>query len=63
MSANARSAVIAGAIALVIYVVISLLTGQSFGGAIGFGLLLGVFCAAVTFAISTLVARSRHRQV
>ncbi len=60
MSHNIRSALIAGAIALVIYVVIATLTGQDFGPALGFGVALGVFTAVVSFVIYQLIARSKQ---
>ncbi len=58
---HVRSALLAGTIALVIYVVIATLTGQAFGAALGFGLALGAFTALVSFAVYTLIKRTRNR--
>lgn len=58
---NVRSALTAGAIALVIYVVIAVITGQAIGAALGFGLALGVFTALVSFAIYTLITNSKNK--
>lgn len=58
---NVRSALLAGVIAFLIYVVIATITGQSLGAALGFGLALGVFTALVSFAIYTLITNAKNR--
>ncbi|MDQ2839022.1 MAG: hypothetical protein M3Y49_00860 [Actinomycetota bacterium] len=58
---NVRSALLAGVIALVIYVVIATITGQTLAAALGFGLALGVFTALVSFAIYTLITNAKKR--
>ncbi len=54
-----RSALIAGTIAFVIYLVISLATGTSFGAAIGVAVVFFAGTAAVTFVIASLVSKSK----
>lgn len=59
---NLRSAVIAGALAFVIWMIIdSLLDDRSFGGTLLIGILIGVATMAVTLAI-TVVISGRHQQ-
>lgn len=60
---NMRSAVLAGGIALVIYVVIATISGQDLGPALGFGVALGVFTALVSFLIYTLITNAKDRKV
>lgn len=63
MTGNIRSAVIAGVIAFVIYVVISLVTGTGFGAAVGVGLIFLIGTAVITFVIAsvwgTMAGRNR----
>lgn len=59
MAGNVRSALVAGAIAFVIYVVIDLLTGDDFGSALLVGLVFFVITAVVTFAITLIVRAVR----
>lgn len=54
-----RSALIAGSIAFVIYLVISMSTGSSFGAAIGVAIAFFFGTAAVTFVISALISKSK----
>ena len=56
-----RSALVAGVIAFVIYVVIATITGQALVAALGFGLGLGAVTALVSFAVYTLIANSKTR--
>ncbi len=56
-----RSALIAGTIAFIIYLVISVSTGTSFGAAIGVALVFFFGTAAVTFVIATLVNHSKTK--
>lgn len=59
---NIRSAVIAGAIAFVIWVIMdSLFDDRSFGWTVISGILIGVATLAVTLAI-TIVISGRHQQ-
>lgn len=58
---NARSALLAGVIALVIYVVIATITGQALAAALGFGLALGAFTALVSYAIYALISNAKKR--
>lgn len=60
MAGNIRSAVIAGVISFVIYVVIALLTGSAFGSAIGVGLIFLVGTALITFVISLIIEAVRR---
>ncbi len=57
MAGNIKSALIAGLIAFVAYVVISLLTGVEFGSAVGVGLIFFVGTALVTFVITLIIIR------
>ncbi len=56
-----RSALIAGVIAFVIYTVIALLTGASFGSAVGVGLIFLIGTAVVTYLISTAISARKNR--
>lgn len=54
---------IAGAIALVIYTTIALVTGDGLGSAIAVGLIIGVVTFVVSFVISAVISRvmaARH---
>lgn len=62
MSGNVKSAVIAGVIAFVIYTVIALLTGSTFGSAVGVGLIFLVGTAVVTFIIILVVQYAKKEQ-
>jgi hypothetical protein len=57
MGGNAKSALIAGGIAFVIYTVIALLTGTGFGAAVGVGLIYLVGTAILTF-IGILIVKA-----
>ncbi|MGI8662295.1 MAG: hypothetical protein ACR2LQ_03675 [Acidimicrobiales bacterium] len=61
MNLSVRSNVIAGCIAFVIYVVISLLTGAEVGAALVGGALLGLFTFVVSFIITRLIIAARNR--
>jgi ABC-type multidrug transport system permease subunit len=52
MASNAKSALVAGVIAFVIYTVIAVLTGTGFGADVGVGLMFLIVTALITF-IST----------
>lgn len=56
MNLSVTGNLIAGAIATVIYIVISLATGASAVSAIVGGLLLGVFTVVVSFLITRVIA-------
>ncbi len=60
MVGNIKSALIAGVVAFVIYTVIALLTGATFGSAVGVGLIFLVGTAAVTFIIILAVQFTRR---
>ena len=59
MNTSVTGNLIAGAIALVLFAVITLATGGGVALALGGGVLLGVFTFVVAFAITRFVAR-RH---
>jgi TRAP-type C4-dicarboxylate transport system permease large subunit len=57
MDRNAlRSSVIAGSIALVIYVIIAMLTGASIGAALVGGVILGLIGLVGTYVITTIIS-------
>ncbi len=60
MVGNIKSALIAGVVAFVIYTAIALLTGATFGPAVGVGLIFLVGTAAVTFIIILAVQFTRR---
>jgi hypothetical protein len=62
MVSNVKSALVAGAIAFVIYTVIAVLTGAGFGAAVGVGLLFLIGTALVTFLITLVVDAVRKNK-
>ncbi|MDI5970096.1 hypothetical protein POF50_012220 [Streptomyces sp. SL13] len=61
MNTSIKGNVISGLIALAIYVVIALATGDNPGAAIGVGVGLGVVVFLLSFAISRTIRANRAR--
>lgn len=60
MSEHIRSAVIAGAIAFVVYTGISIATGQAAGTAAAIGLLFFIGTALMTFVIANVISARKR---